>query len=145
MVWIYEIFAFQLDMSYGSTPDSKVHGAYLGPTGPRWAPSRPHELCYLGIVLKYIVCFAFPTHAHLVWNDTNVLVDTECPRHTHTSLLCIVLLSIISWRSSRCIDPHLSWLFPCFWGRQCCIHLYHYLQLGASRWIQWWHPLVQQH
>ena len=23
--------------------------AQLGPTGPRWAPSWPHELCYLGI------------------------------------------------------------------------------------------------
>ena len=24
------------------------HGAHLGPTGPRWAPCWPHELCYLG-------------------------------------------------------------------------------------------------
>ena len=24
------------------------HGALLGPTGPRWAPCWPHELCYLG-------------------------------------------------------------------------------------------------
>ena len=30
-------------------PDSKVHGAHLGPTGPRWAPCWPHELCYLGL------------------------------------------------------------------------------------------------
>ena len=28
-------------------PDSKVHGAHMGPTGPRWAPCWPHELCYL--------------------------------------------------------------------------------------------------
>ena len=26
------------------------HGAYLGPTGPRWAPCRPCEPCYLGVV-----------------------------------------------------------------------------------------------
>ena len=26
------------------------HVAHLGPTGPRWAPCWPHELCYLGIV-----------------------------------------------------------------------------------------------
>ena len=26
-----------------------VHGAHLGPTGPRWAPCWPHEPCYLGI------------------------------------------------------------------------------------------------
>ena len=24
------------------------HGAYLGPTGPRWAPCWPHERCYQG-------------------------------------------------------------------------------------------------
>ena len=24
------------------------YGAHLGPTGPRWAPCWPHELCYLG-------------------------------------------------------------------------------------------------
>ena len=33
-------------------PDSKVHGANMGsiwrPTGPRWAPCWPHELCYPG-------------------------------------------------------------------------------------------------
>ena len=29
-------------------PDSKVHGAHLGPTGPRWAPCWPQELCSLG-------------------------------------------------------------------------------------------------
>ena len=29
-------------------PDSKVHGANLGPTGPRWAPCWPHELYFLG-------------------------------------------------------------------------------------------------
>ena len=39
--------------SYGSNiPDSKAHGANMGPiwgpTGPRWAPCWPHELCYLG-------------------------------------------------------------------------------------------------
>ena len=28
-------------------PDSKVHRANMGPTGPRWAPCRPNELCYL--------------------------------------------------------------------------------------------------
>ena len=29
-------------------PDYKIHGAHLGPTGPRWTPCWPHELCYLG-------------------------------------------------------------------------------------------------
>ena len=28
----------------------RQHGAHLGPTGPRWTPCWPHELCYLGLV-----------------------------------------------------------------------------------------------
>ena len=31
-----------------SLPDSKVHGANMGPTGSRWVPCWPHEPCYLG-------------------------------------------------------------------------------------------------
>ena len=36
----------QHELSY---PDSKVHGPTWGPTGPRWVPCWPHELCYLGM------------------------------------------------------------------------------------------------
>ena len=35
-------------------PDSKVHGAHLGPIGPRWAPCWPQELCYLGLHAVFI-------------------------------------------------------------------------------------------
>ena len=35
---------------WNNDPDSKVHGANMGPTwvqvGPRWAPCLPHEPCY---------------------------------------------------------------------------------------------------
>ena len=31
------------------------HGAHLGPTGPRWAPWWPHELCYLGCATRRAV------------------------------------------------------------------------------------------
>ena len=30
------------------SPDSKVHGANMGPIWGRKDPGRPHELCYLG-------------------------------------------------------------------------------------------------
>ena len=29
-------------------PDSKIHGAHLGPVGPMWAPCWPHKPCYHG-------------------------------------------------------------------------------------------------
>ena len=41
---------FCLREVFESCPDSKVHGAHLGPVGPRWAPCWPHELYYQGRV-----------------------------------------------------------------------------------------------
>ena len=35
-----------------SLPDSKVHGANMGPVGPRWAPCWPHEPCYQACILS---------------------------------------------------------------------------------------------
>ena len=43
----YEITVDILFLGYHS-PDSKVHGANMVPTGPRWAPCWPHEPCYQG-------------------------------------------------------------------------------------------------
>ena len=41
-------------------PDSKVHGAnmgpHLGPVGPRWAPCWPLEPCYLGCCMVLSLC-----------------------------------------------------------------------------------------
>ena len=45
----WRISSFPRLVCVATYPDSKVHGAKLGPTGPRWAPCWPHELCYLGI------------------------------------------------------------------------------------------------
>ena len=33
-------------------PDSKNHGAHLGPVGPSWAPCWPHKPCYQGMYIK---------------------------------------------------------------------------------------------
>ena len=40
------------------------HGVHLGPTGPRWAPRWPHELCYLGY---------FPIVSYLITEGVQVL------------------------------------------------------------------------
>ena len=39
------------------------HGAHLGPTGPKWAPCWPHELCYLGGVITASDC----SNLNLCW------------------------------------------------------------------------------
>ena len=49
-------------------PDSKVHGANMGPTGPRWAPCLPHELCCLGIFVLAINTLKLPPTQCLVYN-----------------------------------------------------------------------------
>ena len=36
-----------LNSTCGYCPDSKVHGANMGPTGPMLAPFWPHVICYL--------------------------------------------------------------------------------------------------
>ena len=35
-------------LQWWTIPDSKVHGANVGPVGPRWAQYWPHEPCYQG-------------------------------------------------------------------------------------------------
>ena len=45
---------------WGVLPDSKVCGASMGPTGPRWAPCWPHEPCYLGYSsVHYVFCYQY--------------------------------------------------------------------------------------
>ena len=46
--------------------DSKVHGAHLGPAGPRWARCWPHELCYLG---NSFPNDAFTAVTHTQWSS----------------------------------------------------------------------------
>ena len=43
----------------GKIPNSKVHGAHLGPTGPRWAPCWPHKLCYFGYGVSFMGSYWF--------------------------------------------------------------------------------------
>ena len=54
-------------LSYQCTPDSKVHGANMGPTRPRRAPCWPHELCYQGC---FSCTFIFPCFPDL-WYQTD--------------------------------------------------------------------------
>ena len=56
------------EMMIDDIHDSKIHGTnmgpHLGPTGPRWAPCWPHELCYLGWY-------------HPSYNDKNIAWDVH--------------------------------------------------------------------
>ena len=77
--------------------DSKwgQHGAHLGPTGPRWAPCWPHELCYLGSDNYADVVFP---NFHLVISDfkcifTNQIKLTDQGQVTY---ICVSNCNIIA-------------------------------------------------
>ena len=56
-------------------PDSKVHGANMGPTGPRWAPCWPHELCYLGSILAQPhLSDILPRHLQIIYPNPHLKV-----------------------------------------------------------------------
>ena len=84
------------------------HGAHLGPVGPRWAPRRPHEPCYLGVdcisVWRYIhssrlilnsnMKIALCTHhSHGIFNGTDLhllgFIMTDLMDLLHNTLRCI--------------------------------------------------------
>ena len=53
--WLYYDSVMGVFVSSKSAhPYNKVHGAHLGPVGPRWAPCWPHQPCYQGNVLPTI-------------------------------------------------------------------------------------------
>ena len=63
-------------------PDSEVHGVYMGPTGPRWAPCWSHVPCYLrtlsnrtlycNIKTEPTVCWFEIRGTELLWDTSNV-------------------------------------------------------------------------
>ena len=90
-------------------PDSKVHGAHLGPLGPRWAPCWPHEPCSLGCSPVMCGCLldinnmwkhnrkktihSFPqgwTGGCLLWVDASVLGEAYMHQSTRSSLVQIL-------------------------------------------------------
>ena len=65
------------------------HGAHLGPTGPRLAPSWPHELCYLGYLvpnLPHTVLTVFPHPTCFHFSDFPVPRDTLSTTDTRPCL-----------------------------------------------------------
>ena len=74
-------------------PDSKVHGAHLGPVGPRWAPCWPHESYYQGCVSD--VC--------PILKKPGIFVIIDCTRGGH--LTCCSIWWLL-FRHGMCLPIH---------------------------------------
>ena len=81
------------------------HGAHLGPTGPRWAPCWPHELCYLG-------CFFLGVplkHNSISESDTDPLKPRQNGWYfAHETFKCISWIKIIVFHSLKFLPTHPS-------------------------------------
>ena len=58
--------------------------AHLGPTGPRWAPFWPHELCYLGS--SHITTAGVEMKTTVMMNISQLRFTTALPWSWHTQL-----------------------------------------------------------
>ena len=80
------------------------HGAHLGPTGPRWAPCWPHELCYLGSTKSSSINFT------LQWCHMGV----KTPR---SSNLVVYSIACSLQKEGDYLYPHY---WPFMWGVDQC-------------------------
>ena len=111
-------------------PDSKVRGANMGPTGPRWAPCCPNEPCYLGGFpsLRASKCGALMFHLLLAWTScwTNIRVVGDLMFHVlFVGTHCGTINRVVG-ASSRTCDVTLL--------RQ----LYGFIQFNCPRFFPGW-------
>ena len=78
------------------------HGAHLGPTGPRWVPCWPHELCYLKYILLQYHWVAEPV---AVYGKYPLMCLTTCNDNAmHTFVIrsrILLWISVISHINCR--------------------------------------------
>ena len=99
----------------------------MGPTGPRWAPCCPHELCYLGVFGSFFKIFISSLLSSMCITDHNVKdSDSDFPAVTSyeyyvvqhgcgycdcVAVCCICEIQDIGhWITSLQIS---SWWWPC--------------------------------
>ena len=115
-------------MKLWKNPDSKVHGAHLGPVSPRWAPCWPHEPCYQGNT-----CSDIPVH-HLVTkvfkNGQKKANQTPVP-HGQQSI-CFHLSSVVHCSHDLYFySPYQFFNTYMYWGMVIChiLHASYYRQV----------------
>ena len=68
-----------------NNPDSKVHGANMGPIWGRQDPGGPHELCYLrnsqASVLIYLLRFDYRSAFNIHWTRAKIKQDIKIARN----------------------------------------------------------------
>ena len=102
-------------------PDSRVHGAHLGPVSPRWAPCFPHEPCYQGtyktenrvhqtvsdrqqLTTKSHVC------CDLFWHRSCLFFTRRIPSKWRTRFIKILMsVNVTNNQEHSCLPPFWSY------------------------------------
>ena len=79
-----------------SMDNTPVHGARLGPVGPRWAPCWPHEPCYQGRLTFSCVLLWFGVLWYYRYQSSYSISQEIC---TRLLLCCALLWLYIDWFS----------------------------------------------
>ena len=101
------------------------HGAHLGPTGPRWAPCWPHELCSLGTLNHSIatpkgVFYEVPVFHYGYKKSYRPNLITAGA----VIILCITpdQVMLIYWISLSQYLPRTNPTWSCAWGYNHTVH-----------------------
>ena len=87
-----------------------LHGAYLGPTGPKWAPCWPHDPCYLGGFSVWIIIYSqYPIKSKPLLSRPS-MAGSRCLFH----------------RQSFHIYPVMSFIYTGFTGNIDMFHMWIY-------------------
>ena len=68
-------------------PDSKVHGAYMGPTWGRQDPGGPHVVPIIPIIWVHIACM-FGQKAYTVYTIGGILFANTLESSWHVKNIC---------------------------------------------------------
>ena len=88
------------------------HGAHLGPTGPRWVPCWPHELCYLG-GCRQTLKQGFANILNLKLNDGDFTWMSWRFTSNHQRLGCLSISSF--WQTTKEIFKLHTHTGPVMW------------------------------
>ena len=99
MIWLLQSFLYSWWLHPWKQGSWVQHEAYMGPVGPRWAPFRSHESCYLGY--KYV--------SLSTWLKTSLNMANETSWDFSQLAVLYLYIYIFSYSQQRIYIWNESW------------------------------------
>ena len=155
LVWVMTWCCWRqaLDEPLMTHPDSKIHGANMGPTWVLSAPDGPHEPCYQGILCCHVtwlgyneltmtfICFKSFLPGSIVQILGDIVLEycfiklymifSISMKMLYTTSVKVDFIPPIMCSNEQMFHIHLSWLLALIALLHKCIHFDHYLVPGT--------------